>query len=368
MQLANVYAGYSLGEADILRRAMSKKKVDLLKNEEDKFIRKSVEKGHSKEQAKELFNLVLNFAGYGFNKSHSVVYSIIAYKMAYLKCHFKTIFFANLLTNVIGSETKTNEYILEAKANKIEIEKPTINNSDSNYIVKENKIIYPISNIKSIGVVVTEQIKKAKEEGIFKDIYDCFSRLYIAGLGKKTLETLIYANVFKEFNYNRQTLIYNLDSLFNYAELTKDIDPSLVMKPDIEYKEEYPNTYLLEKEKEVFGFYLSEHPTTFYKKEYPHTISLNEIGNYLQKQIDTLILVEKVKEITTKKGDKMAFVTGSDETGSKELTIFPKTYNQYSNIEKGNLLLVRGKVEKRLNELQIIVDKIKFLEGEINEK
>ena len=368
MQLANVYAGYSLGEADILRRAMSKKKVDLLKNEEDKFIRKSVEKGHSKEQAKELFNLVLNFAGYGFNKSHSVVYSIIAYKMAYLKCHFKTIFFANLLTNVIGSETKTNEYILEAKANKIEIEKPTINNSDSNYIVKENKIIYPISNIKSIGVVVTEQIKKAKEEGIFKDIYDCFSRLYIAGLGKKTLETLIYANVFKEFNYNRQTLIYNLDSLFNYAELTKDIDPSLVMKPDIEYKEEYPNTYLLEKEKEVFGFYLSEHPTTFYKKEYPHTISLNEIGKYLQKQIDTLILIEKVKEITTKKGDKMAFVTGSDETGSKEFTIFPKTYNQYSNIEKGNLLLVRGKVEKRLNELQIIVDKIKFLEGEINEK
>ena len=368
MQLANVYAGYSLGEADILRRAMSKKKVDLLKNEEEKFIRKSVEKGHSKEQAKELFNLVLNFAGYGFNKSHSVVYSIIAYKMAYLKCHFKTIFFANLLTNVIGSETKTNEYILEAKANKIEIEKPTINNSDSNYIVKENKIIYPISNIKSIGVVVTEQIKKAKEEGIFKDIYDCFSRLYIAGLGKKTLETLIYANVFKEFNYNRQTLIYNLDSLFNYAELTKDIDPSLVMKPDIEYKEEYPNTYLLEKEKEVFGFYLSEHPTTFYKKEYPYTISLNEIGKYLQKQIDTLILIEKVKEITTKKGDKMAFVTGSDETGSKEFTIFPKTYNQYSNIEKGNLLLVRGKVEKRLNELQIIVDKIKFLEGEINEK
>ena len=368
MQLANVYAGYSFGEADILRRAMSKKKVDLLKNEEDKFIRKSVEKGHSKEQAKELFNLVLNFAGYGFNKSHSVVYSIIAYKMAYLKCHFKTIFFANLLTNVIGSETKTNEYILEAKANKIEIEKPTINNSDSNYIVKENKIIYPISNIKSIGVVVTEQIKKAKEEGIFKDIYDCFSRLYIAGLGKKTLETLIYANVFKEFNYHRQTLICNLDSLFNYAELTKYIDPSLVMKPDIEYKEEYPNTYLLEKEKEVFGFYLSEHPTTFYKKEYPHTISLNEIGKYLQKQIDTLILIEKVKEITTKKGDKMAFVTGSDETGSKEFTIFPKTYNQYSNIEKGNLLLVRGKVEKRLNELQIIVDKIKFLEGEINEK
>ena len=111
MQLANIYAGYSLGEADILRKAMSKKKVDILKSEEEKFIRKSIEKGHDEKQAKHLFELVLNFAGYGFNKSHSVVYSVVAYKMAYLKVHFKTIFFANLMTNVIGSESKTNEYI-----------------------------------------------------------------------------------------------------------------------------------------------------------------------------------------------------------------------------------------------------------------
>ena len=111
MQLANVYAGYSLGEADILRRAMSKKKVDLLKNEEDKFIRKSLEKGHSKEQAKELFNLVLNFAGYGFNKSHSVVYSIIAYKMAYLKAHFPKNFITYLLSMEINDDIKTKQYI-----------------------------------------------------------------------------------------------------------------------------------------------------------------------------------------------------------------------------------------------------------------
>ena len=162
MQVANIYAGYSLGEADILRRAMSKKKVDLLKAEEEKFVNKSVENGHSIDQAKKIFDLILNFAGYGFNKSHSVVYSIVAYKMAYLKCYYKTIFFSNLLTNVIGSETKTNEYILEAKKNGIEIIKPTINNSEARYKVEDNKIIYPISNIKSIGVVVTEQIEKAK--------------------------------------------------------------------------------------------------------------------------------------------------------------------------------------------------------------
>ena len=165
LQIASVIADYSLGEADILRRAMSKKKVELLKAEEDKFIEKSLQKGHNYDQAKQIFELVLNFAGYGFNRSHSVAYSIIAYKMAYLKTNYPTIFFANLLTNVIGSESKTHEYIMEAKANKIDVEKPTINKSSDRYIVEDNKIIYPISNIKSIGTVVSEIIKKAKEEG-----------------------------------------------------------------------------------------------------------------------------------------------------------------------------------------------------------
>lgn len=361
IQLANIYAGYSLGEADILRRAMSKKKVDLLKNEEDKFIEKSLKKGHTYEQAKKIFDLVLNFAGYGFNRSHSVAYSLIAYKMAYLKTHYKTIFFANLLTNVIGSESKTHEYIMEAKANQIEVVKPTINKSSSRYIVENNQIIYPISNIKSIGSVVSDTIKKARSVGIFTDIYDCFSRLYIEGLGKKNLETLIMADVFKEFNFNRATLIYNLDSLFNYAELTKDIDPSLVMKPDIEIQPEYENTYLLEKEKEVFGFYLSTHPTTMYKKDNPYCIPLNSVDKYFNKKVDTLVLVDKIKIINTKKGDKMAFITGSDETSTMEFTLFPKIYNEYITLEKGDLIKIRGNVERRLDQLQIIVEKIKFL-------
>lgn len=368
MQVANLYAGYSLGEADILRRAMSKKKYELLKQEEEKFITRSVENNHSKEDAKKIFDLILNFAGYGFNKSHSVVYSIIAFKMAYLKCHYKTIFFANLLSNVIGSETKTQEYIMEAKANNIDIEKPTINSSESRYIVKNNKIIYPISNIKGIGVVVSEQITDAKKSGKFIDIYDAFSRLYISGIGKKTFEILIFADLFKEFNFNRSTLIYNMDSLFNYAELTKDIDPSLVMKPEIDIKEEYPNDYLLGKEKEVFGFYLSSHPTSLYRKDNPYCISLNEIEKNFNKKIDVLILVEKIKTITTKKGEKMAFLTGSDETDSKEFILFPKIYSNYQELSRGDLIKIRGNVEKRIDEYQIIVEKIKYLKGDNNEK
>ncbi len=367
MQLASHYAGYTLGEADILRRAMSKKKLELLKSEEDKFIKKSMENGHSMDDAKKLFALVLNFAGYGFNKSHSVVYSVVAYKMAYLKAHYKTIFFSNLLTNVIGSVTKTSEYIMEAKSNDIEVLKPTINDSSSKYIVKDNKIIYPISNIKGIGVVVSEEIEKAKSDGPFKDIYDCFSRLYISGVGKKTLEDLIMADVFKEFNFNRATLIYNLDSLFNYAELTKDLDPDLVMQPEIEYQKDYSNEILLEKEKELFGFYMSSHPTTFYKKDNPYCILLNEIDNNFNKTVDVLILIEKIKVINTKKGDKMAFITGSDETGTKEFTIFPKVFESFQELSKGDLIKIRGHVEKRLDEIQVIVEKIKYLKGEENE-
>ena len=367
MQVAKVFAGYTLGEADLLRRAMSKKKIDLLKQEEEKFINKSAKLGHSYNQSKKIFDLILNFAGYGFNKSHSVVYSIIAYKMAYLKCHYKTIFFANLLSNVIGSESKTSEYIIEAKSNNIEIEKPTINYSSSRYIVKENKIIYPISNIKGIGVVVSDQINTAKEEGLFTDIFDCFSRLFIAGIGKKTFETLIYATVFKGFNYNRKTLIENLDSLFNYAELTKDIDPSLVIKPEIEVLSDYENSYLLEKEKEVFGFYLSSHPTTIYKKDNPYCITLNKIEECFNKRIDVLILVEKIKIINTKKGDKMAFLTGSDETSTKEFILFPKEFSINQNINRGDILKVRGHVEKRLDTYQIIVERIKIIKGEEND-
>ena len=191
--------------------------------------------------------------------------------------------------------------------------------------------------------------------------------MYIAGIGKKTFEVLILADAFREFNYNRATLIYNLDNLFNYAELTKDIEPSLVMKPEIELQKEYNMTYLLNKEKEVFGFYLSSHPATFYKASNAHIIPLNSVDKNFNKSIDTIILVDKVKVINTKKGDKMAFVTGSDETATAEFVLFPKIYEEFP-VEKGMVIKIRGVVEKRLNEYQVIVNKIRNMEGESNEE
>lgn len=363
MQVASTYAGYSLGEADILRRAMSKKKVDLLKNEEEKFIRKSLEKGHDYETSKKIFDLVLNFAGYGFNRSHSVAYALIAYKLAYFKVHYKEIFYSNLLSNGIGSTSKTNEYILEVKSKNIQIEKPDINISTERYFVKESTIYLPFSIINAVGNVTSNQILEARKEGPFTDIFDCISRLVIKGVTRKNIESLIYASCFRTFQYNVATLIENLENLMNYALLTKDLDPSLVMKPVIEEKNEFKGDFLLEKERELFGFYLTHHPTTKYLKENRDIVYLKEINKYQNQKISTLVFVEKIKTIKTKKGDDMAFFTGSDETSTMEYTMFPKIYNLYNDLERGNVIKVEGKVEKRLNELQIIVEKIEVLNG-----
>ena len=368
IQAANIFAGYTLGEADVLRRAMSKKKFDLLKAEEEKFIKKSLEKNRDLETSKKMFQLILNFAGYGFNRSHSVAYSLIAYKMAYLKVHYKNEFFANLLTSVIGSESKTKEYIEEAKANNIIVERPDINISTDRYIISNGKIIYPFSNLKSVGGVSAKAIIKARGDNKFNDIYDAFSRLVIEKVQTKTIECLIYSDSFKTFGYNKKTLIENLDSLINYAELTKDLDPSLVMKPEIESYKEFSDDELLEQEKNIFGFYLSHHPTTNYYRDNKECIRLNDIKKYFMKQIHILVLVERIKFIKTKKGERMAFVTGSDETGIMDFTLFPKILRMYPDIARGDILKVRGIVERRLDEWQMVGNRIEKLNGEENEK
>lgn len=358
MQTVSYYAGYSLGEADILRRAISKKKKDVLIEEEERFLRKAKALGKDENISKELFAQILKFAGYGFNRSHAVAYSMVAYKMAYLKVHYPLYFYTNLLSNVIGVESKLNEYVREVRSVKIKIVKPDINLSTSMFRVVDGKILFPFSTIKGIGVSVCKTIVKARCEE-FTDIFMAIRSLVVAGITKKQLETLILADTFRNFNYNKKTLITNLDSLYNYGELVKDLDPSLVLIPDIEIVDEYDNYLLLEQEKELFGFYISNHPATSYKTN-TNAISLESLDKYFDKLVTTIVLVENIKEITTKKGDKMAFVSCSDETGSVDYTFFPKIWNNI-NIKKGNLYKIVGRVEKRYNQIQIIVNGVEEL-------
>ena len=354
--IANVLANYTLGEADILRRAMSKKKEDILLKEKDKFVNRCIENGYSKEDSTKVYDLILKFANYGFNKAHSVAYAMIAYRMAYLKAHYPLLFMKQLLSMVIGNEEKTKNYIYECKKNGIKVISPSINLSEQNYIIYNNSIVFPFSNIKNIGISNVTTILNERKNGKFIDIFDFIKR---CKLSKNVLESLIDSSCFEEFKINKKTLHNNLDELINYSEIGGLISDEL--KPELKYENEYSMKELLNLELYTFGFYLTNHPVTNYKIE-NKSLDLNDLGKYINKNVNIVIYVDKIKEISTKNNEKMLFITGSDELTNIDLTLFPKIYKKYENIKIGNILLVNGKVEKRFDKIQVIVNEVKTLE------
>ena len=356
MKIAEKMAGFTLGEADILRRAMSKKKLDLMESYKDKFIEGSIKNGYTKEDASKTFDYILKFASYGFNKAHSVSYAIVSYQMAYLKAHYPSHFMKYLLSNVIGNEVKTKEYINECKLNNISILMPDINLSEKEYSLEENSIRFPLSSIRNIGATVSRNIIEERlSHGEYKDFIDFVSRNYSIGVNKKVLTSLIESGAFSSFNYNKKTLIDNLDLVINYAELTKDLDQSLVEKPEIEVTKEYSKEELINMEYSSFGFYLSMHPVQKYRQ---NNITTNDIKSNFNKVITIYLLVDKKREINTKKGDKMVFITGSDEYNEVELVVFPKVYENFYNITRGEVYRFTANVERRNNTYQLIVRQI----------
>lgn len=356
MNIARILAGYTLGEADILRRAISKKKEDILLKEKPKFIEKSINNGYSKETSENIYNLILKFANYGFNKSHSVGYATVAYKMAFLKKYFFKYFETAILNNVIGHETKTQTYITEIRQNNIKIIPPDINISTYKYQVTEYGIICPLSIIKNIGLSTCNDILKERENGQYKSFTDFVTRTYSKGINKKTLISLIYAGCFSNLGHNMQTLINNLDNIINYAELSQDMGIIELVQPELQIHDEYPNELLISNQLSTFGFYLSNHPITKYRTN--KDIITTKIKEYYDKTITMTLLITRIKEITTKNNDIMAFVTGTDEYGQVSLTIFPKQYKEYKKIKEYDIINIRGKVEKRYDTYQIIVNNL----------
>ena len=358
MKIAEKMAGFTLSEADNLRRAMSKKKIELMKSYQDKFIEGSINNNYSKEDAEKTFDYILKFASYGFNKSHSVSYSLISYQMAYLKAHYPSYFMKYLLSNVIGNEIKTKEYIDECKLNNINILMPDINKSNKEYTLEDKGIRFPLASIKNIGSTISNTIIEERSNGEYKDFIDFITRTYSKGVNKKVLTTLINSGCFDSFN-NRRTLIDNLDIFINYAELVKDLDSSLVDKPEFDIKEEYSKDELINMEYDSFGFYLSMHPVQKYRD---NNITTKNIKMYFNKTITIYLLVDKKREINTKNNDKMLFLTGSDEYNSIELVVFPKVYENYYNITRGEVYKFLCNVEKRNSSYQLIVKTIEKVE------
>ena len=350
MEIARRMAGYSYGEADVLRRAMSKKKEDVLLKEKDRFISGCVSLGFDRNKSLKVYDLILKFASYGFNKAHSVSYALISYRIAYLKVHFPLVFMKHLLNSNINGEIKTKSYVYECKSRGINILKPDINISDTSYKMYNGYLIYPLTVIKSIGYQSVMKILESRNEKEFTDIFDFVKRC--GSVGRKVIENLIFSGCFDSFGYSKRTLIENLDNIMNYGDLDGLPDDLL---PILNEFSEYDSKFLMEKELEIFGFYLSNHPVTSYKKKY-NTIDLNLLPNYFDKKISIILYVDRIKVLDTKKGEKMCFVTGSDEVASIDVVFFPKVFNDKISVH--DILYLNGKVEKRFDNYQFVVDSV----------
>lgn len=368
MQIAQTMAGFSLGKADNLRKAISKKKGDELKKLKIDFIQGAIQKGYDQDLAVKVYELIMKFANYGFNRSHSVAYGMIAYQMAYLKANASLYFFAALLNSVINSETKTSEYVFEAKRRNIKVLLPSVNKSRNVYCIEGQALRFPFTGIKGIGKAVSNVILEDREKnGVYKNFYDFVARMEGNKIGKKTMESLIYAGALDDFKINRSSLIASLDDAIRYANLVRIEDDNqvlfdfdLVSKPTlISLKENL--TLKARKEKEMLGFYLSSHPIAQLRLKIGNDlVPIISLATKLHSYVKFVCMIEKTKQYRTKNGSLMMFVVGEDETGKFDLVCMPNIYEIHmQDLEKGNYLYVEGVVDK---ETSCLVKKITKIE------
>jgi DNA polymerase-3 subunit alpha len=362
MQVAQRIGGYSLGQADLLRRAMSKKKVEVMQKEKEKFVEGAVKNGFKAEDADRIFEILIPFAGYGFNKSHAAAYSVVAYRTAYLKANFPAEFMAANLTNEINNTDKLTEYINEARAMGLELEPPSVNHSESYFTVVEGKIVYGLLGIKGVGEGLAKAIVAEREaHGPFQGFMDFVERLGTSTMNKKTLECLSLAGCFDAFGRPRMELVSNIEravdwaarkeaagrygqvSLFDGCE--EEEFPPFVLEPS----EEYPRAELLRLEKELLGFYFSGHPMDEYKKIWERCADADlahpERAN-AERLYTVVAMLKDFREIITKNGKKMAFGAITDFAGSMEIVAFPDVLEKFRDrfvVDK--VLCLKGKID-----------------------
>ena len=372
MQIASKLAGFSLGEADILRRAVSKKKLDTLEGERSKFVSGCLARGYPQNVATDVYDLIVRFANYGFNRSHSVAYSVIAYQLAYLKANYPTAFFAALLSNAIGGQQKVKQYMVDAKQRGIDVLKPSINNSAACFTIAENKKInFGLATLKNVGAKLIEEIVlERNKKGPFKDIFEFCARMKSKQMNRRTLEALVAAGCFDELGHHRAGLLATLDYALEYGEKVKEIDENgqtalfkdEIVKPSFVQVPPFKEPEKLYFEKEVLGFYVSSHPIEGYL-DVLESHQRTKVSSALLDEEKSAVrlggLVESVRVIKTKKGEQMAFLKISDESGEIDITVFPKIYREYyQTINEGALIFLVGRLELSKGRKQLIAEKL----------
>jgi DNA polymerase III subunit alpha len=370
IKIASVIGGYSLGEADILRRAMGKKKVEVMQEQRAIFVKKSQERGFNEKNAQELFDLMAYFAGYGFNKSHSAAYALIAYQTAYLKANYIAEFMACLLSLEVDHAEKLAFYLQEAKQLCVSILPPNINRSLINFSVSGGAILFGLQGIKNVGLVSLEDIiTERNKHGSFVDLLDFCMRVDLRTSNKRVLEKLICAGAFdtlpgsraQKFNelgliidraiaYKKDRATGQMGLFGNHSAVENEVKSGY----QFESNTQWTNKEILEKELEAIGFYITAHPLEQYQRIIARftTERFATILKHMQTGVaitgDVVIcgILKKKREITTKNGDKMAFLQLEDMENNAEIILFPKVYAKTTQwLEGQQIFIVHGALD-----------------------
>ncbi|MGI8316804.1 DNA polymerase III subunit alpha [Halobacillus mangrovi] len=369
MEVAQTIAGYKLGEADLLRRAVSKKQANVLQEQKDHFIQKAKENGYTDTVANQLFEWIVKFSNYGFNRSHAVAYSFISYWLAYMKAHYPSYFLAELLNAHMGDREKLAVYIREAKDFNSEVKAPSINNSHAFCQDEGGSIRMGLLAIKGVGFQAVEAVVEERKNGKFKHLNDFCLRVGSKAVNRSVIESLILAGAFDEIETNRAGLLASIDQALEQGELFKEFhDQPGLFEADLDLGDQtievepFPVLKRLAMEKEVLGTYLSEHPLEIHRKKLRTNGFVSVMHSYKvqhHRKLKLAAVIETIKEIRTKRGDPMAFLTISDETSEIDVVIFPELYRSVKPwLSEQMLVLLEGKVEERRNTLQIIVSEM----------
>ena len=388
MQIVQSIGGFSLGEADLIRRAMGKKKIDYMKQKAEEFAEGAVKQGLDKDHAIELFGLIEKFAGYGFNKSHSAAYAMVTFQTAYLKCYYPQEFMAALLTSEQDNTDKIVKYIDEVKRLGIKLLPPSIQHSLIEFSAitdsdGEEAILFGMGAIKGVGNAAISKILEARAEAPFADISDFISRIDSSKVNKKVLESFIKSGSFDDFGYTRRALLENIDSIIEASaecsrakkmaeySLFGDMVEMTTVQVSIDNIPEFDNKRMLELEKETIGFYISGHPLDAFRAE------IDEMSYTLSSEKDQIedgskaLFIGKVEGITekiSKKGNKFGIITLMDFHGSMELTVFEKQLESLSKMDLENPLCFKVEVTNDGQNTKMRVMKIMELSEAKKEK
>ena len=364
MQASSKMAGFSLADADILRRAISKKNEQLIEENRQKFIDGALSQGHDRNSAQKVYQYIEKFGNYGFNKSHSVAYSMIAFWLAYIKVHFPDIFFACLLNSNLNNEAKVMTYIQDAKDSGVKILNVDINKSDYEFVDKKQTIRFGLLSIKGMRRDLAKDIIEERvKNGEYTSPLNFLQRIDRRFVKNDYLEPMILSGTFDTFNRNRKELLYDFRDLIESIQLAgSNLSLFDVLDPKKHQVNDFTLTERLNQEKEYLGVYVSGHPVEKYRSRLldMRTVKITDLKQTQNQVVNVLGLVKNLRVIRTKKGQRMCFMTIEDESGSISVTIFPKLFQKIEDMEldgKIFLFVGRSNIGQR-GDLELIADRL----------